>query len=310
MRTLRALSLLLVGALVAATAHAQAGARLFGQVQDQDGEPLAGVKITVTTPAISTFEIEETTDEKGAFRITLIDATKVYHWRFEKAGYETFEEPVKIGIGQNERRYVKLKPADPAAVEGEAPSGVGAAIEAFNAGADAFSQGDTPTARLKFEEAIAADPNLSAAHAALARVHLEEKRPAEAAAAAERAIELQPENTTAIRVAISAYDELGDAEKLAAAQQKLAAADPAAAAGALYADGVRLFNDGKTEEAATTLEQAVTADPDNAKAHYVLGLCYSGLGQSDKAKVHFETFLRLAPNDEDAAAAQEMLKYL
>ena len=309
MRTTRALSFLLAGLLTSTTTWAQtSGSRVFGEIQDENGQPIPDVKITITTPEITTFKIETSSDSKGTFKVSVVDATKTYHWRFEKPGYVTSEADLKVGIRQNERRNVKLLSV--AAAQAASAGAPDPAVTAFNEGVEAYSQGDTRTALQKFEAAIAANPQLAAAHAAASRIHAEEKRFAEAAAAAERALAIEPANTAALRVAVAAYTELGDQPKLAAAQQALAAADPKVAAGALYVDGVKLFNEGKTEEAAATLEKAVAANPDHAKSHYILGLCYSGMGDSAKAKEHLQTFLRLAPNDEDAAAAQEMLGYL
>ncbi len=42
----------------------------------------------------------------------------------------------------------------------------------------------------------------------------------------------------------------------------------------------------------------------------MLGLCYVGEDNKEKAKEHLGKFLELAPNDPDAGTAQEMLKYL
>jgi tetratricopeptide (TPR) repeat protein len=237
-----------------------------------------------------------------------VDATKTYHWKFEKPGYKTIESDLKVAVGSNDRRDVRMPTTEGALAAGEMQ--VDPAVEAFNAGAEAYAQGDTGTALRNFEAAVAANPALAAPHAAIGRIHAEAKSYAEAAAAAERALALEPANVAALRVAVVAYRELGDSAKLAAAQQALAGADPRSMAGTHYEDAVKLFNEGKTAEAAAALEQAVEADPDHAKSHYILGLCYSGLGDSAKAKLHFETFLRLAPDDPDAGTAQEMLKYL
>jgi tetratricopeptide (TPR) repeat protein len=301
-------SILLAATSLAAPAAAQRGARLFGEVVDENGKPLDGVKITVSTPEVSTFKLEETTNSKGQFRVVLVDATRPYRYKFEKSGFNTMEDELKIGIGANEHRTVTMKSNAAALAAGELR--VDPAIEAFNAGAEAYQQGDTVTARAKFVEAIAANPELAAAHAALGRVEADDGKWAEAAAAAEKALAIEPGNTSALRVALAAYESLGDSAKAAAVREKLAAADPKAAAGTFYAEGVKLFNAGQTEQAAAALQKAVEANPDHAKSHYILGLCYSGMGESAKAKAHLETFLRLAPTDEDAAAAQEMLKYL
>jgi len=305
MRIARVTTAAAAGLLLSSALLAQQ-ARVFGQVTDPDGNPIADVKVHVGSPD-SDFDLDTLTDKRGNYRVNVIDATKHFDFRFQKEGFLTHEENgVKLPVGLNERRDVQLTPGVDAPPAG-APN---PAIAVFNDGAEAFSQGDTVVAREKFEEAIGLDPTLAEPHAAIARLELDEKQYAAAAAAAEAALAIEPGQALALRVAIAAYTELGDEKKLAAAQAALAAADPSAAAEQLYVDGARLYNEGKTAEAAEILAQAVEADPDHAKSHNLLGTCYISLGKMAEAKQHLETFLRLAPNDPDAPAAREMLKYL
>ena len=57
-------------------------------------------------------------------------------------------------------------------------------------------------------------------------------------------------------------------------------------------------------------EQVAELDPEHASAHYYLGLCYTNTAETSQAKAHLHRFLELAPDDSNAAAAREMLKYL
>lgn len=308
-RSLRLPSFVVAAVLSAALpVFAQSQARLQGTVIDEAGNPVAGVKVTITTEALATYHQEAETNAKGAFNVALLDATKVYRYKFEKAGFAPYEEEIKIGIGQNERRTFKLLSVAAAAAQGL--GGVDPAVEAFNAGAEAFNQGDTSTAITKMEEALQLNPQLVAAHAGLAQIHLQAGRAAEAAGAAERAVAIDPAHVMALKIAIEAYGQLGDSAKAGVAAAALAAADPAAASGTSFNRGVELYNGGQTAEAIPEFESALTADPANAKAHYMLGLCYSGTGDTAKAKLHLEKFLELAPGDADAELAKEMLKYL
>lgn len=307
-RSLRLLSFVAAALFAAVPVLAQSQARLQGTVLDETGKPVEGVKVTITTEALASYHQEAETNAKGAFTIALLDATKTYRYKFEKAGYAPYEEEIKIGIGQNERRTFKLLSAAAAAAQGL--GGTDPAVEAFNAGAEAFNQGDTATAITKMEEALRLNPELVAAHAGLAQIHLQAGRPAESAAAAERAIAIDPANVKALRIAVEAWGQVGDSAKAAAAAEALAAADPAAASGTSFNRGVELYNGGQTAEAIPEFERALAADPANAKAHYMLGLCYSGTGDAVKSKQHLEKFLELAPGDPDAELAKEMLKYL
>ena len=55
------------------------------------------------------------------------------------------------------------------------------------------------------------------------------------------------------------------------------------------------------------LEKALAIDPTQARAHYLLGICYS-MDDKAKAREHLNKFIEMAPNDPDAAAAKEMLQ--
>jgi len=307
-RTARTFAILATISLLPAALAAQSQARVYGEVTDETGKPVEGALITVTTPALETFKLEVTTNAKGSYTFALLDATKTYVYRVEKEGFAPHEEELKVGIGQNIRHNFRLLSAAAAAAQGV--GGGSPAVLAFNAGVEAFNQGDYGTARAKMEEALAADPQMSEAHTAMAHIHLKAGDDAAAAAAAEAALALDPGDQKALRAAIDAYQRLGDSAKLQAAEAALAAADPTAAASGAYGRGVELYNGGNSEGAIAEFEAALAADPDHAKSHYMLGLCYSGTGDTAKAKSHLERFLELAPSDVDAPLAQEMLKYL
>lgn len=307
-RTARAFAILATVFLLPAALAAQSQARVYGEVTDETGKPVPGVRITVTTPALDTFKLEVTTNDKGGFTFALLDATKTYLYRLDKEGYAPHEEELKVGIGQNVRHNFRLLTAAAAAAQGG--GGGSPAVLAYNAGVEAFNQGDYATARTKMDEALAADPQMEDAHAALAHIHLKAGDAAAAAASAEAALALDPADPKALRAALDAYQRLGDTAKAKAAETALAAADPAAASAGAYGRGVDLYNGGDTAGAIPEFEAALAADPSHAKSHYMLGLCYSGTGDTEKAKSHLERFLELAPSDVDAPLAQEMLKYL
>ena len=49
----------------------------------------------------------------------------------------------------------------------------------------------------------------------------------------------------------------------------------------------------------TTLEKAVSLDPENGTAHALLGKLYQDAGKQDKAITEFEAANRLRPNDRE-----------
>ncbi|MDX1383953.1 MAG: tetratricopeptide repeat protein, partial [Thermoanaerobaculia bacterium] len=180
----------------------------------------------------------------------------------------------------------------------------------FNEGAAALREGDVAAAESRFEEALAEQPDLAQAQEGLMLVYARQGRWQEAAAKAEQVLATDPGDKRALRVRYDSYTELGDEARSREAFDALAAVDPARLAETFFDSGVAKFNAGDTAGAAADLERVVALTPDNSAAHYNLALSYTNMGSSAKAKEHFEAFLRLAPDDPNAATAREMMQYL
>ena len=84
---------------------------------------------------------------------------------------------------------------------------------------------------------------------------------------------------------------------------KLNAKDPLANTFAADID----LRTGKTADAITTLQPLLQRDPDNARAHYLLGIAFDQSGQSDQAEKEWREAARLRP---DMVAAQEAMAKL
>jgi tetratricopeptide (TPR) repeat protein len=433
----------LLAALLAAAGPALAigQGRLLGQVNDDSGAPVGGVKVILTTPEIKTYRQEKTTDARGQFSIIILDATRQYQIRFEKEGFAPLEQPEKAKIDETTKEtYVLHKgtaagaagapaaagaaaaaPA-PAATGGEKPpdaaalqalKGKNEAVLAYNAGVKAIQDKDLAAAAAGFEKAATLDPMLAPAQAALAEIYLEQHKNAEALAAADRYLALEPGKPRGLQARYDALKGMGDRQRASQALEALIAADPghntalrvynegadalragnlegavrdlqraidldpkldAAYAGltniylshkqnkealaladrwlavrpeagealtvryqalsalkdprakeakvaldaakstqtpeAAFNQGVTLFNTGNIAEATSIFESVVARKPELARGHYMLGLCYANAQNAAKAKEQLQEFVRLAPNDPDAAAAKQMLEYL
>ena len=62
------------------------------------------------------------------------------------------------------------------------------------------------------------------------------------------------------------------------------------------------------EPAAAAFEKASGIDPASAYAHYYAGLAYSRLKRIDQMAIHFEYFLKLAPNAPEQPAVMALLR--
>jgi len=441
-------ALLLLSGFTANAAHAADQGRLLGTVVDAAGAPLAGVKVIITSPDMATYRVEKTSDAHGQFSAIILDAQRQYRIHLEKQGYVTLEQPLKLKIEDTLRESYSLQPATGAAAAPPPSAGAAAssappagqpagtsgkaapapppadaaeakakhdAAVAYNEGVTALKAKDMQTATAKFQQAATVDPKLAEAHAILAGLYLEQHRPADALAAADRALALEPGKPRVMLDRYQALKDLGDKQRAAQALAELAASHPGpelardvavslyneaadalrekhvedAAAdlkraievdrtlepayGALanieltkkdypaaldVADrwlaatpqslsalqlrykvlselkdpraqqakaamdsakgdasnplnhGIELYNGNRIPEATKVFEGVLQADPKNARAHYMLGLCYTNTGDLARAKEHLETFLQLAPNDPEAQNARQMLAEL
>ena len=180
----------------------------------------------------------------------------------------------------------------------------------FNEGADAMRDGDIASAEERFLEALEIKPDFLPPVEALMLIYARQGKWAETASRAETFLATNPDNVRALSARYDAYSQLGDEARSQEAFDALAQADPSALAKTFVQSGITKFNAGDIAAATVDLERVVGLQPDNATAHYHLGLAYTNSEEGAKAKEHFEKFLALAPDDANAPAAREMMKYL
>jgi len=189
---------------------------------------------------------------------------------------------------------------------GAAPA---AAQEVFRKGIDAYRASDNDLAVEKFRQSIDLDPGFVNGYVMLGSVVMKQGDAAQAAALAAKALELEPTNANALKVRYDALRAVGDEAGAEQALDALIAGDPEWASTELYNHAVGLFNANEMASAAAALERVVEAMPDDARAHFLLGMAKYNIGETEDAKTHLNRFLELAPDDPDAALAREMLSY-
>jgi len=311
-------ALLLFVAVVglASWAGAQAPGTMFGIIFDENDQPVPGVKIVVTDPERDDVRQEFTSDKRGRYKIRLANVIVPYNITLSKDGFATVNlTNVKIPAKQETRRNMRMQSATAAIASGEAEvdleeAAKGNAVKIYNEGVQALNLGDAETAKELFLDALDKKPDLNQAISALARAHLELKEYNEAVEWAQKAIDADTEVESMTQVLYSSYTALGDEEKAHQALAKLKQADPEKASLNMFNEAADLFNAGDLEAAKAAFLKIIETNPDHAKSHYMLGLCYVNSGENAKAKEEFNRFLELAPDDPDAATAAEMVKYL
>lgn len=184
-----------------------------------------------------------------------------------------------------------------------------AAVRIFNMGADSIRAGDAAAALAHFEKAAELDPELAPAHAALAGLYLDAGDHVKAIASAEMALDLDPDLMQVQKVRYEGYRRTGDEAKAKEVFEEMAAGDPDGLAETLYRNGEEAFNAGNSAAAKLAFKQALEANPEYARAHYMLGLVFVNMGDGTKAKEHFQKFIQMAPDDPEVATAKEMIQY-
>jgi Tfp pilus assembly protein PilF len=182
------------------------------------------------------------------------------------------------------------------------------AVNLYNDAADALRDKHEEQALANLKRAIEVDRSLEPAYNALANIYLGKKDYRAALEIADRWTAAAPQSLTALQLRYKVLTELKDPR----AREAKAAMDNAKGdVGNPLNRGIELYNGNRIPEATKIFEDLVKAEPENARAHYMLGLCYVNAGNLASAKEHLETFLKLAPpNDPETQNAKQMLAEL
>lgn len=188
------------------------------------------------------------------------------------------------------------------------------AVRTYNEGVEKSQKGNVEGALADFRLALELAPEMTAIHAGLAALLLNQGSYAEAAAAAEALLAVDPADVRGRRIrylALAAQESAGGGDAGAdAALAAWAEVDAEAAADLLYQQAEQAFKQDRREEAIRGLQAVLRIAPDMPRAHYTLGLAYTSAGDTAKAKQHLQRFLELAPEDPEAATARELIQGL
>jgi len=296
-------------AAVAGNVFAGSEGRMTGIVTDAaTKKPVPNATITFVATERRTIKQTFKSDSNGKYQVLMLDGTIPYMVKFEAPGYTPYEEKIKLKIGGEVNvKDVELQPAGamPAAAAPGAVRAVDTNVVAYNEGAKLFNEGKVPEAIAKFKEVLKAKPEMIAAWEALARADLRAKDYAGAIEAANKALEIAPDETDMFAILYEAYTATGDKAKAAEAKKKMPAD-----AGSIFNDAVKLLNAGKDAEAEPLLRQSIQANDKFGPAYYELGMVYIRLGKMADAKQNLMKYLELEPNGKEAGTVKETLKYL
>jgi tetratricopeptide (TPR) repeat protein len=305
-------------------------APIRGKIVDEEGAPLSGVEIVVTS-STSPDAIKGRTKKKGTFTIVLPNRSWEYDFRFTLDGYQELEIPIEAMAAMNEVLEITLArtqdipastepQAETAEIPPEAPPQAPAdqkmtqqrraAILLFNEGVTALEVGDRETAETTFRRATVVDPGFSEPYRALMAIAAETENWKAAASDAQALLRIEPDDLDARWTLYYALLRVGDAESIASAARSLAAVDPESAA-ELVSNAQSLFDLDEVKITRVLLEIAIEVAPDQVDAYFVLGMSCNSLGDTEAAKTALTKFLEVAPMDHtEVESARSMLDYL
>lgn len=193
--------------------------------------------------------------------------------------------------------------------------------QAFDAGNQAYASGQYTQAAAMFEKAIpmAKDKNLPVVLSRAADSYAKAKQYDKAVADYQKALELDPTNGGYLNNLGGIYGAMNKPDLAVQQYQKAAQVDPTNAARYYYNIGATETNAGKEDQAAAAFKKATEIDPNYADAYFLEAQALMGKATVDKSgKVvpapgtveALQSYLKVAPTGQYAAAAQQMLQTL
>ena len=148
-------------------------------------------------------------------------------------------------------------------------------------------------------------PDSEAVLKTLGQLYLDTKQYDKAVDLFAKLVEQSPDNIEYYGALADAYKQKGDTAKELETYQRMGAQDPSGMA--FYNLGNIMFNKSEIGKAAEAYKKAIELAPDNAMAHYQLGLTYVNLAKFKDAVVELETFIKLKPKDSKAGEAKTLI---
>jgi tetratricopeptide (TPR) repeat protein len=312
-----------LAASLPAAAQSWAGqGRLQGEVRDEQGKPVEGVKITFRQGTDRVDPAKDgpkqvTTNKNGKWSILGL-AGGTWGILLEKEGFMPSEGQVKVdehSVTVPQPLMITLKvPPKEVQEAAKAPSKNALAKAALEAGNTSLQAKQFSEARAQYEKALGLlevdDPALKASiQRTIAQTYYEDKQPDKAIDLLKKSLELTPNDPDTLQLLVNllvAQNKEEEAKVYMARLPQGAKIDPTARLNI----GIKAYNDKKLDEALKQFDQVVQENPSLADAYYFRGLVYLNMNKTAEAKADFQKLLDLDPKNQYAGDAKEFLKSL
>jgi len=294
------LVLLLASGLVFSQGYRGQG-RLKGKVTDEDGKPLAGVKVKLFSVR-GQAGLEVTTNAEGEWMANYIRGGG-YNIDFLKAGYEPKSISTSIPEATNNPPVeVKLKKAAGLLITDELRS-------ALEAGNKLFEEKKFEEACKTYEDLVAKNPDVYILYKNIGNCRFELQQYDLAEAAYQKVLEKEPGNADIILLIGNCYANRGQADKAMEWYNRIEfekITDPTV----LFNIGTSFTKQSKPEEALKYYKRSVEVQKDFLDGLYQLGLTYLTLGRNAEAITPFEDYLKIESDSPRAGQVKGFLDFL
>lgn len=272
-----------------AEARAQMGAAV-GQVVDENRAPVMGATVQFTFIGEIQREVSTRTDAKGRYTQSLPSGR--YRITVKMDGYQGtyLDQGIPKGAA-TDVPTLKIVSRGKLIQDAMAPI-----LKEFDKATELSKAGKLDEAMAVYRELEAKHPDMPQVHYNIGTVYVRQEKWPEAAAALQKAVELDAHNTQARVLLATTYQQLGRTDEALAAMEKLKAENPENPR-FHYEIGVLHLNAKRYDEAFAAFEEVRKTDPANVDVLYLLGTISLNLGQVEQAAEYLESYLARAPAD-------------
>ena len=260
---------------------------LNGVVLTMQDEPLAGVVVEFKPTDGGDLAPTATTDKKGEFSIKLHAGE--YVLQLSRDGFVPFEGPISIPEGQQQSVRVQMLDASMGQRN--------VAIRAYKAGVKAYEARDATAAIRHLQESCAADSTFAEPLSLLADIHFAQGSFAASADAAERYLNLEPDDREIQMRAYQAYVQARNQAKVDEWRARLAETGAATQLSVdAYNEGVQASQAGNVDTAVDRFQVALDLNPELAEAHAGLASIHYNQSRYDDALAAIDRALAIKPD--------------
>lgn len=277
--------------------------RVEGMVRDQIGAPLEKVSVVIISHKNPSIGYALRTDKKGQFSLNELQVG-YYRVSARKSGYRTHSLEMRVSAAGGAALEIVLEKID------------NASSRVLQAGEELFDRANKLYGEKKFEqaantylEAIEKIPDEWSYQLNLGMAYLRMKKDEEAAGAFEKAVELNPESASARKElgrALTKQDRYEEAMVQFLKAVEISPDDPEAQ----FELGIGYLNTMDQDAALRAFLETLRLDPKFAEAYYHIGTIFIGQNRVPEARESLARFLKLAPDNQFAPVARELLERL